>query len=65
MPHTIRHNMSLSRLNHRLPGREAHAEFVQGTAEFHHQIADTRLPQAEAVFHDATALDATVDVLNA
>jgi hypothetical protein len=38
---------------------------VQGTAEFHHQIADTLLPQADPVLHDATALDTTVDVLDA
>src|SRR5262245_7842567 len=38
---------------------------MEGTAEFHHQIADTLLPQAEPVFDDATALDTTVDMLNA
>ena len=38
---------------------------MQGTAEFHHQIADTLLPQADPVLHDAAALDATVDVLDA
>ena len=37
---------------------------MQGTAEFHHQIADTLLPQADAVFHDATALDTAVDMLD-
>jgi len=37
---------------------------VQGTAEFHHQITDPLLPQADAVFHDATALDTTIDMLN-
>jgi hypothetical protein len=37
---------------------------VQGTAEFHHQIAATLLPQAQAIFHDPTAFDAAVDVLN-
>ena len=37
---------------------------MQGTAEFHHQIADARLPQADPVFHHATALDAAVDVLD-
>jgi hypothetical protein len=37
---------------------------MQGTAEFHNQIADARLPQAEPIFDDATALDATVDVLD-
>ena len=53
--------MSLSRLNHRLPGRETHPEVMQGTTEFHHQIADTILPQAAPVFHDPTTLHATVD----
>lgn len=38
---------------------------MQGTADCHHQIADARLPQADAVFDDATALDTTVDMLNA
>jgi len=37
---------------------------MQGTAEFHHQIADALLPQADPVFHHATALDATVDMLD-
>jgi hypothetical protein len=37
---------------------------VQGTAQFHHQIADTRLPQADPVFHNATTLDAAVDMLD-
>ena len=56
--------MSLSRLNHWLPGGQAHPEIMQGTAEFHHQIADTLLPQADPVFDDATALDTTVDMLD-
>ena len=37
---------------------------MQGTAQFHHDIADTLLPQADAVFDNATALDTTVDMLN-
>ena len=57
-------HLSLSRLNHRLPRGEAHPEVVQRTAEFHHQITDTLLPQANSVFHDATALDTAVDVLD-
>jgi hypothetical protein len=57
-------DLSLSRLNHRLPRGQTHPEIMQGTAEFHHQIADTRLPQAYPVFHDATALDTAVDVLD-
>jgi hypothetical protein len=57
--------LSLSRLNHRLPGREAHPEVMQGTADLHHQIADTLLPQTEAVFHDAAALDTAINVLDA
>src|SRR2546429_2891596 len=32
--------LSLSRLNHWLPGGETHPEVVQGTAEFHHEITD-------------------------
>jgi hypothetical protein len=57
--------LSLSRLNHRLPRGQTHPEIMQGTAEFNHQIADTLLPQADPVFHDATALDTAVDRLNA
>jgi len=38
---------------------------MQGTAEFHYQVTDALLPQANPVFHDATALDATVDMLDA
>src|SRR6266567_8232146 len=37
---------------------------MQRTAEFHHQIAPARLPQAEPVFHHATTLDAAVDMLD-
>jgi hypothetical protein len=37
---------------------------VQGATEFHHQITDTRLPQAEPVLHDAAALDTAVDMLD-
>jgi hypothetical protein len=37
---------------------------MQGTAAFDHEIADPLLPQAEAVFDDAAALDATVDMLD-
>jgi hypothetical protein len=36
---------------------------MQGTAHFHDQIADALLPQADPVFDDATALDATVSRL--
>jgi hypothetical protein len=38
---------------------------VQGTAEFHHQITNARLPQTDPVFDDATAFDATVHMLDA
>jgi hypothetical protein len=38
---------------------------MQGTADFHHQIADARLPQSTRVMDDAAALDAAVDVLDA
>src|SRR5215831_16745058 len=37
---------------------------MQGTAEFHHQITDALLPQADPVFHNATPLDAAVDMLD-
>jgi hypothetical protein len=56
--------MSLSRLNHWLPGCETHSEVMQGTTEFHHEIADALLPQPDPVFHDAAALDAAVDMLD-
>jgi len=56
--------LSLSRLNHRLPGCEAHPEVVQSTAQFHHEITDALLPQANPVFDDATALHTAVDVLD-
>ena len=42
--------LSLSRLNHWLPWAQAHPEVMQGTTEFHHEIADAVLPQADAVF---------------
>jgi hypothetical protein len=35
------YGLSLSRLNHRLPGCEANTEVVQGTADVHHDIPDT------------------------
>jgi len=38
---------------------------VQGTAKFHHEIADALLPQADPVFDDATAFDTAVDMLDA
>ena len=57
-------HLSLSRLNHRLPWGQAHPEVVQGTAEFHHEITDALLPQADPVFDDATTLDTAVDMLD-
>jgi len=36
--------LSLSRLSHWLPRGQAHPEVVQGTAQFHHEIADALLP---------------------
>jgi hypothetical protein len=57
-------HLSLSRLNHRLPRGQAHPKVVQGIAEFHHPIAGARLPQAHTIFHDTTALDTAVDMLN-
>ena len=38
---------------------------MQCTADFHHEIANALLPQADPVFDDATAFDTTVDMLNA
>jgi hypothetical protein len=38
---------------------------MQRTADFHHQIADARLPQAARVVDDAAALDTTVDMFDA
>src|SRR4029434_9587923 len=58
-------DVSLSRLNHRLPRGQAHPEVVEGAAEFHHEITDASLPQADAVFHDAAALDTALDMLDA
>src|SRR5712692_5698446 len=63
-PLSLKTQLSLSRLNHWLPGREAHPEVVQGTADVHHQIADALLPQAAPVFDDATALHTAVDMLD-
>src|SRR5712691_3173794 len=57
--------LSLSRLNPWLPRGQANTEVMQGTTEFHDQIADTLCPQTDPVFDDATALDTTVDMLNA
>src|SRR5262247_1677979 len=63
-PRVATRNLSLSRLNHGLPGVQAHPEIVQGATELHHEIADALLPQADAVLHDTTALDAAVDMLD-
>jgi hypothetical protein len=57
--------LSLSRLNHRPPGCETYPEVMQGTAQFHHEITDARLPQSDPVFHNATTLHATIDMLDA
>jgi hypothetical protein len=37
---------------------------MQGTADLHHHIADALLPETDPIFHHATALDATVDMLD-
>src|SRR5262247_555017 len=63
-PRVATRNLSLSRLNHGLPGVQAHPEIVQGATELHHEIADALLPQAAPVLHDATPLDAAVDMLD-
>jgi hypothetical protein len=38
---------------------------MQGAADFHHAIANARLPEAAGVVDDAATLDAAVNVLNA
>src|SRR5712692_4169732 len=38
---------------------------MQGTADLHHHIADALLPEADPIFHHATALHAPVDMLAA
>jgi hypothetical protein len=58
------HYLSLSRLNHWLPRGQTDPEVMQGTADLHHHIADALLPEADAIFHNATALHATVDMLD-
>ncbi len=37
---------------------------MQGTTNFHHEIADAVLPQPDPVFDDAAALDTAVDMLD-
>jgi hypothetical protein len=37
---------------------------MQGTADFHYDIPDALLPQADAVFDDTATLDAAVDMLD-
>ena len=56
--------LSLSRLNHWLPRGQTNTEVMQGTTDFHHEIAYALLPQTDPVFDDATALDTTVHVLD-
>jgi hypothetical protein len=53
-------DLSLSRLNHGLPGCEPHPQVVPGPAQFQHEITDARLPPAEPVLHKATALATAV-----
>ncbi len=57
--------LSLSRLNHWLPRAQAHPEVMQGTADLHYDITNALLPEADPIFHNATALHATVDMLDA
>jgi hypothetical protein len=56
--------MSLSRLNHWLPRGQADSEVMQGTADFHYDITNALLPQADPVFDDTATLDAAVDMLD-
>ena len=37
---------------------------MQSTADFHHDITNALLPQADPVFDDATTLDTAVDMLD-
>ena len=37
---------------------------MQGAADFHHNIPDILLPQADPVFDDTATLDAAVDMLD-
>ena len=37
---------------------------MEGTTEFHHEIADAVLPQTDPVFHNTTTLHTTVDMLD-
>jgi hypothetical protein len=37
---------------------------MQGTTDFHHEIPNPLLPQADPVLHNAAALDTTVDMLD-
>ena len=37
---------------------------MHGTAQFHHEIADAVLPQADPVFDDAAAFNTAVDMLD-
>ena len=37
---------------------------MEGTADVPHQIADALLPEADPVFHNATALDPTLDMVD-
>src|SRR5262249_49136682 len=60
----VSNQLSLSRLNHRLPRGQTDPEVMQGTAEFHHEIADAVLPQPDPVFHNTTAFDAAVHMLD-
>ena len=56
--------LGLFRLNHRLPWGETHPEIMQRTTEFQHHIAETLLPQPQAILHNATAFDTTIDVFD-
>ena len=54
----------LPSLGNATTGANAHKKIIGGTAEFHHEITDALLPQADPVFDDATALDTAVDMLD-
>ena len=37
---------------------------MQGTADFHHDIPDALLPQADPIFDDTATFDAAVDMFD-
>lgn len=48
----------------RFPGNVLDAKIVEGTADFHHRIANMVGTKRDVLFKDTTALDGTDNVLN-